>query len=286
MTYLPVDKMKDSYGTCYLVATPIGNLEDMSFRAIRILKEVDIIAAEDTRHTKKLLNHYEISNKMLSYHQHNERDRSEELVEILKEGKSIAIVSDAGTPGISDPGAVMAKRCHEESINITIIPGACAAIGALVISGMASDKFSFYGFLPSDKKSRKQALEEIDKLNLTTILYEAPHRLLKTLRELIDSIGDRQVTLVKELTKIHETIWKGSISRAISSFDERLPKGEYVILIEGSQERKEESFWKGFSLDEHMAYYMEKGISKKDAVKLIAKDKKLPKREIYDYFMK
>ncbi|SHE39174.1 16S rRNA (cytidine(1402)-2'-O)-methyltransferase [Alkalibacter saccharofermentans] len=282
--YSQADKMKSAYGICYLVATPIGNLEDMSFRAVRILAEADLIAAEDTRHTKKLLNHYDIGARLISYHQHNEIDRSNQLVEMLKEGQTIAIVSDAGTPGISDPGAIMARRCHEEGINITVIPGACAAIGALVVSGMSTDKFSFCGFLPSNKKSRKKALEEIGKLKLTVILYEAPHRLIKTLKELEDSLGDREITLVKELTKLHETIWKGSISRAIIHYEENLPKGEFVLLIEGSSQ-EEKGFWDTMTLEEHMEHYLEEGISKKEAVKLIAKDRGIPKREVYDRFM-
>ncbi|NTW71854.1 MAG: 16S rRNA (cytidine(1402)-2'-O)-methyltransferase [Eubacteriaceae bacterium] len=273
-------------GVCYLVATPIGNLEDMTFRAVRILSEVDLIAAEDTRHTVKLLNHFHISTRMVSYHEHNEKDRSGYLVGELLEGRNVAIVSDAGTPGISDPGHEMVTRCIEEGITVTGIPGACAAIDALVISGLDTKKFTFLGFLSPDKKTRGKEIEEMKGYEDTLILYEAPHKITRTMKALYEYLGEREIVLVRELTKIHETIWRGNISRAIIYLEEKLPRGEYVILIKGEKLAKEEPFWSELNLDQHMAYYIDQGIARKDAVKNIAKDRNAQKRVIYDYFMK
>lgn len=281
-----MDGDKTIRGTLYLVSTPIGNLEDMTFRGIRILQEADFIAAEDTRHTRKLLQHYDIQTPMISYHQHNEKKRSEELTSLLEEGKSIALVSDAGTPGISDPGEVLVRSCIESGIDVSIIPGANAAISALVISGLSTKSFTFFGFLSADKKEKKRQLEQLKGMSGSAILYEAPHRLLKTLKLLLEEIGDVSVALVKELTKIHETVWRGNISRAIIELEEQRPRGEYVVILEIDNFREMSAVWEEWTLDEHMEHYKLQGLTKKEAVKLIAKDRNVPKREIYDYFMK
>ncbi|MBF7096062.1 16S rRNA (cytidine(1402)-2'-O)-methyltransferase [Alkalibacter mobilis] len=278
--------MENTGGILYIVSTPIGNLEDISLRALRILKEVGLIAAEDTRHSKKLLNHYEINTKIVSYHQHNERDRTEELIKVLKNGESVALISDAGTPGISDPGHEIVKRCIEEGIDVTGVPGPCAAIDALVISGLDTSKFTFYGFLSKDKKERKRQIEEMGTQRSTVILYESPHRIEKTLALIKEILGDINIAMVKELTKIHEKVWSGNISRAIIYFAEEKPRGEYVLLLEVKDAFEQKEFWAGMTLDMHMDYYLVQGTSKKDAVKLVAKDRGLPKREVYEYFMK
>lgn len=273
-------------GILYLVATPIGNLEDFSYRGVRILQEVNCIAAEDTRHSRKLLQHYDIKTPMISYHQHNEQQRSQDILARLKAGESIALVSDAGTPGISDPGEILVRRCAEENITVTAIPGANAGINALILSGFSTKTFSFLGFLSTDKKESRRQLDHLKSLWGTGILYEAPHRLKKTLQILLDELGDIPIALVKELTKIHETVWRGTISRAILYVNEKPPKGEFVLVLSLENEGKEDVFWKDWSLEEHMAFYENQGISRKDAVKRIASDRNVPKRDIYDRFMK
>ena len=271
-------------GKLYLVATPIGNLEDITLRALRILKEVDYIAAEDTRNTLKLLNHFEIKKPLISNHRHNEEDRENILIEKLKEGKNIAVVSDAGTPGISDPGEVIVKRAIEEEIDIIPIPGACAAINALIASGLDTKEFVFLGFLPLNKKLRKEKLEEIKNENKTIIIYEAPHKIKDSLYDLKNVIGDRKIVLARELTKIHEEFIRGNIDDIIEK-SENL-KGEMILLIEGSDKINNENILNNLSLDEHYNVYEKQGLDKKEIIKKIAKDIGVNKNEIYQYFIK
>lgn len=271
-----------NYGTLYLVATPIGNLEDITYRAIRILSEVDIIAAEDTRQTLKLLNHFQISKPLISYHRHNEELRLEALINKLLEGKSIAVVTDAGTPGISDPGEVIVKEAIKKNIKVFSIPGACALINALVVSGLDTKEFSFYGFLPTNKKLRRKKLENIKNDDKTTIIYEAPHRLITSLKEIQKELGNREIVVAKELTKIHETLYRGTISDVLTQIEE--PKGEYIILIKGEKNDKENELLT-LSLEEHYKHYEIQGLSKKEIIKKIAKDRKVNKNEIYQYFL-
>ena len=270
-------------GTLYLVATPIGNLEDITLRAIRILKEVDQIAAEDTRHTLKLLNHLEISKPMISYHRHNEEVRCDNLIKELKIGKNIALVSDAGTPGICDPGEEIIKKCIEEDITIVPIPGACAMINALIASGISTKEFTFIGFLPLNKKTRKEKLEEIKNSNKTIILYEAPHKLKSTLEDLEKILEKRKIVLARELTKIHEEYIRGTIKEIISKTENI--KGEFVLIIEGSS-KKEKNELNDLTLEEHYSFYEKQGLEKKEIIKKIAKDRNVNKNEIYQYFIK
>ena len=256
-------------GKLYLVATPIGNLEDITLRALRILKEVDYIAAEDTRNTLKLLNHFEIKKPLISNHRHNEEDRENSLIEKLKDGKNIAVVSDAGTPGISDPGEVIAKRAIEENIEVIPIPGACAAINALIASGLNTKEFVFFGFLPLNKKLRKEKLEEIKNENKTIIIYEAPHKIKDSLNDLKNVVGDRKIVLARELTKIHEEFIRGNIDEIIEK-SENL-KGEMILLIEGNNEINNENILNNLSLEEHYNVYEKQGLDKKEIIKKIAK---------------
>jgi len=262
-------------GKLYLVATPIGNLEDITLRAINILKEVDLIAAEDTRHSLKLLNHLEISKPLISYHRHNEEVKKEELINKLLEGKNVAVVTDAGTPGISDPGEEIVKAAIKNNIEVTPIPGACAAINALIVSGLSTKEFVFLGFLPLNKKLRNSKLEEIKNETKTIIIYEAPHKLKTTLEDLKDILENRKITIVKELTKIHEKVIRGSIEEVIKECEN--PKGEYIILIEGAQEKKDENELNNLSLEEHYKYYEKKGLAKKDIIKKIVNAKEIEK---------
>ena len=271
-------------GKLYLVATPIGNLEDITLRALRILKEVDYIAAEDTRNTLKLLNHFEIKKPLISNHRHNEEDRENSLIEKLKDGKNIAVVSDAGTPGISDPGEVIAKRAIEENIEVIPIPGACAAINALIASGLNTKEFVFFGFLPLNKKLRKEKLEEIKNENKTIIIYEAPHKIKDSLNDLKNVVGDRKIVLARELTKIHEEFIRGNIDEIIEK-SENL-KGEMILLIEGNNEINNENILNNLSLEEHYKFYENQGLDKKEIIKKIAKDRGVNKNEIYQYFLK
>ena len=274
--------MEQEKGELYLVATPIGNLEDITLRAIRVLQEVDLIAAEDTRHTLKLLNHLNIKKPMISYHRHNEEVKTEELLAQVKEGKNIAIVTDAGTPGISDPGEEIVKEAILQGIEIIPIPGACALINALIVSGLDTKEFSFFGFLSIHTKIKQKQIEKIQQENKTVILYEAPHKLRKTLKSLQDRLGDISIVAVKELTKIHEKVYRGKISQVLEELEEEL-KGEFVILL--SKQEKEERDWNTISLEEHYSYYQEKGMEKKEIIKQIAKDRKQSKNEIYQYFI-
>ena len=269
-------------GVLYLVATPIGNMEDITYRAIRVLKEVDLIAAEDTRQILKLLNHFEISKPLISYHRHNEKDRVDLLIEKLKNGKKIAVVSDAGTPGICDPGEEIVKNAIANRIKIVPIPGACALINALIASGLDTKEFSFYGFLPTNKKLRKQKFEELIEESKTIIIYEAPHRLLSTISEISNILGNREIVVAKELTKIHENFYRGNTNEILEKIGE--PKGEYIIIIKGEKTMKE-NVLNSLTLEQHYEYYEKKGLDKKEIIKKIAKDRKVNKNEIYKKFI-
>lgn len=273
-------------GKLYLVATPIGNLDDITIRALNVLKEVDLIAAEDTRHTLGLLNHFEISKPLISYYKQTEKARSEILIEKLKEGKNIAVVSDAGTPGISDPGEEIVKVAIENNIEIVPIPGACALINALIASGLSTREFLFVGFLSAVKKEKKEKLEEIKYETRTLILYEAPHKLKGTLELILELLGDRKIVLARELTKIHEEFIRDNVGTILKRIDEI--KGEFVILIEGSSISKKEveaNNINSLSLEEHYSMYENQGLSKKEIIKKIAKDRNVNKNEIYQYFI-
>lgn len=273
-------------GKLYLCATPIGNLEDMTFRGIRILNEVDLIAAEDTRHTIKLLNHYEIKTKMTSYHEHNKYEKGPRLLQKLLEGKNIAIVTDAGTPGISDPGEELVKLCIENGIEVTSAPGAVAAITALIISGMPTRRFLFEGFLPNDKKEKKFILENLKNEIRTIIIYEAPHRLKQTLRLLSITIGDREIAITRELTKKYEEVIQTTINKAIEKYETEIPRGEFAIIIKGLDieevKNQQKESWDVYTIEEHLEVYINKGIEKKEAIKLVSKDRGIPKREVYN----
>ena len=270
-------------GKLFIVATPIGNLEDITLRALNVLKNVDLIAAEDTRHTLKLLNHFEISKPLISNHRHNEDGKSNILIEKLKEGLDIALVSDAGTPGICDPGEAIIKKCIEEQIEVIPIPGACAMINALIASGIDTKEFIFLGFLPLNKKTRKEKLEEIKLSNKTIILYEAPHKLISTLKDLKEILENRQVVLARELTKIHEEFIRGNIEEIIK-LAENL-KGEMVLIIEKSNKIENKNNFENLSLEEHYKIYENQGLEKKEIIKKIAKDRGLNKNEIYQKFV-
>lgn len=272
-------------GTIYLVATPIGNLDDITLRAINVLKEVDYIAAEDTRHSLKLLNHLNISKPLISYHRHNEEVKTEILIEKLKDNKNIALITDAGTPGISDPGEEVVKQAIKNNIKIVPIPGACAFVNALICSGLDTTEFNFLGFLPLNKKNRKQQLEKIKNANSTTILYEAPHKLLTTLKDLEEITEKRKIVLAKEITKIHEEFIFGTATELLEKIEN--PKGEFVILIEKSNELETNNlnFLNNLSLEEHYKYYLEQGLEKNEIIKKIAKDRNVKKNEIYQKFI-
>ena len=270
-------------GKLYIVATPIGNLEDITLRALKVLKEVDIIAAEDTRNTLKLLNHYEISKPLISYHRHNEEIKADSLIEKLKMGENIAIVSDAGTPGISDPGEVVIKEAIKNNIEVIPIPGACAAINALICSGLDTKEFVFYGFLPLNKKLRKEKLSEIQNETMTSIIYEAPHKLKNTLEDLKEFLGERKVVLAREITKIHEEFLRGNIDEILNKSDSL--KGEMIILVEGAEEKEKENPLNDLSIEDHYLYYENQGLSKKDIIKRISKDRNVNKNEIYMKFL-
>lgn len=274
-------------GILYLVATPIGNLEDMTYRAVRILSEVDLIAAEDTRNSIKLLNHFEIKTPMTSYHEHNKYEKAEELVAKLQAGVNIAVITDAGTPGISDPGEELVGQCYEAGITVVPVPGACAAINALIASGLPTRRFAFEAFLPTDKKERRAVMQELKSETRTMIIYEAPHRLVKTLNELADILGDREATVCRELTKKHETFFKTMLAKAYEHYLEHEPKGECIIVIRGlSHEELEDEArrqWDNLTVTEHIEMYMSQGMDKKEATKQVAKDRGVPKRDIYEY---
>lgn len=272
-------------GTLYLCATPIGNLEDMTFRCIRILKEADLIAAEDTRNSIKLLNHFGIKTPMTSYHEYNKAGKGQKLMERLKAGENIALITDAGTPGISDPGEDLVRMCREEDIPVTAVPGAAACITALTISGLPTRRFAFEAFLPSDKKECGMILKEMENESRTMVVYEAPHRLTRTLKVLRETLGNRRISICRELTKKHEEVFKTTFDEALSYYEKQKPRGECVIVIEGKSREElasdDRARWEGLSVEAHMEYYMEAGMGKKDAMKQVARDRGVGKREIY-----
>lgn len=272
-------------GILYLCATPIGNLEDMTFRAVRVLKEVDLIAAEDTRNSIKLLNHFEIKTPMTSYHEYNRVEKAHVLVEKLLSGKNIALITDAGTPGISDPGEELVFRCYEAGIIVTSLPGCCACVTALTLSGLSTRRFAFEAFLPQDKKELHYILEELKQETRTMIIYEAPHRLVKTLYLLEQTLGNRRVTVCRELTKRHETVFCTTLQEAALHYEEEAVRGECVLVIEGKSKediiQEEQLSWMKLSVQEHMELYLEQGLDRKEAMKRVAADRGVGKREIY-----
>mgnify|MGYP000342780709 CR=1 FL=1 len=277
-------------GTLYLCATPIGNLGDMTPRVVETLQTVDVIAAEDTRNSIKLLNHFDIHTPMTSYHEYNKVEKAHQLVGQLLNGQNIALITDAGTPAISDPGEVLVRMCQEQSVPVTSLPGPAACITALTLSGLPTRRFAFEAFLPMDKKERKEVLEELVNETRTIILYEAPHKLVRTLRDLRETLGNRRMTLCRELTKKHETAFHSTIDDLIAHYEKEKPLGECVLVIEGKsrQELKEEAVasWEEISIEEHMEIYEKQGMSRKDAMKQVAKDRGVSKRDIYSYLMK
>lgn len=276
-------------GKLYLCATPIGNLEDITYRVLRILKEADIIAAEDTRHSIKLLNHFDIHTPMTSYHEYNKVDKAKYLVSLIQEGKNIAVITDAGTPGISDPGEELVRQCFEAGIEVSSIPGAAACITAITMSGLNTRRFAFEAFLPSDKKERNLILDELKNETRTMIIYEAPHHLRNTLNDLESVLGDRKITICRELTKKYEEACQLTIKQMIDKYNNVEPKGEYVLVIEGKsfeEKIKEEvQDWLSLSVEEHMNYYINQGMDKKEAMKKVAKDRGVSKRDIYKEFI-
>lgn len=277
-------------GKLYLVATPIGNLEDMTYRAVRVLSEVDVIAAEDTRNSIKLLNHFEIKTPMTSYHEYNKYDKAKVLVEKMQQGQNVAVITDAGTPGISDPGEELVRQALAAELEVTPVPGACACISALISSGLSTRRFAFEAFLPYDKKDRTRVLEEMKRETRTMVMYEAPHKLKKTLAELMEALGDRHITLAREITKKHETIEPMMLSQAIARYEGEDPRGEFVIVIEGLDvkklEEEKKSSFEAMSVEEHVQTYVDQGMSKKDAIKQAAVDRGVPKRDVYNAVMK
>lgn len=270
----------------YLVATPIGNLEDITLRALRILKEVDIIAAEDTRQTAKLLNHYDIKKPMISYHEHNKKSKGEEIIKLLLDGKSVALVSDAGMPSVSDPGEDLVRLCIENSIEVVPIPGPSASLTALSISGLSTSQFVFIGFLPVKGKERNEILEKLANEEKTIILYEAPHRLIDTLKDLRSFVGNRRISISRELTKKFEETIRCNLDEAIEEFSTRNIKGEFVLVLEGKSpeaiERERKQMWADVSIKEHIIMYMDKGLSKKEAIALVAKERGISKKDVYN----
>ena len=276
------DKNQIIGGVLYLVATPIGNLSDISERALKVLREVDIVAAEDTRNTGKLLAYFGISKPMISYFEHNKRERGEVILEKLKYGQSCALVTDAGTPAISDPGEDLVRLCAENDVTVTSIPGCCAVINALALSALSTGRFCFEGFLSTNKNERYDRLNEIKNDTRTTIFYEAPHKLLKTLSDILDVFGERKISLCRELTKLNEEVMRTTLSKAIEYYESNAPRGEYVLVIEGcTQKALENEFWSKMSIDEHVDFYVNQGLKKMDAIKAVAKDRSLPKNEVY-----
>lgn len=277
-------------GTLFLCATPIGNLGDMTPRVVETLRAVDIIAAEDTRNSIKLLNHFDIHTPMTSYHEYNKVEKARQLVEQLSEGQNVALITDAGTPAISDPGEVLVRMCQESGIPVTSLPGPAACITALTLSGLPTRRFCFEGFLPSDKKEKREVLEELSQESRTIILYEAPHHLVRTLDELYKVLGDRDVTLCRELTKKFESVMPTTLSKALEYYNDQEPKGEYVLVLRGrsrEEKRREEiTAWESMSIEEHMTHYQERGLDSKEAMKMVAKDRGVGKREIYAYLHK
>ncbi len=276
-------------GRLYLCATPIGNLEDITLRVLTTLKEVDLIAAEDTRHSIKLLNHFQIKTPMTSYHEYNKFDKAKYLVEQMKQGIQLALITDAGTPGISDPGEELVKQCYEAGIEVTSLPGPAACITALTMSGLETRRFCFEAFLPPDKRERQRILEELSRETRTIILYEAPHHLVKTLEELFLCLGERQITICRELTKRHEEADKTTLTQAMKRFGAEEPRGEFVIVIQGksaeAMNQEMQKSWESISIEEHMKRYQDQGMDQKNAMKAVAKDRGIRKRDIYQYLL-
>lgn len=282
-----MDTKNKEAGELFLCATPIGNLEDMPVRAVRIMKEADLIAAEDTRNSIKLINHFEIDTPMTSYHEYNKVDKAKVLVDKMLAGQTVALITDAGTPGISDPGEELVRQAVQAGINVTSVPGPAACINALIISGLPTRRFVFEAFLPSDKKERAAVLEELSHETRTMIIYEAPHRLCRTLAELAEVLGgDRQIAVCKELTKRYETVYRSDIKGAVDYYNANEPRGEYVLVIAGLNRediiRDKQDAWKEMPLEEHLKHYESQGIERREAIKLVAKDRGVPKREIYN----
>jgi len=277
-------------GKLYLCATPIGNLEDITLRVLRTLKEVDLIAAEDTRHSIKLLNHYDIRTPMTSYHEYNKVEKAQYLVGKLKEGQSVALITDAGTPAVSDPGEELVRQCYETGIEVTSLPGPAACITALTLSGLPTRRFAFEAFLPAENRERQRVLEELKDETRTILLYEAPHHLLRTMKELMQFLGDRKFTLCRELTKKHETAWQTTFSEAIARYDGEEPRGECVLVIEGKSPKEllweEQQDWREMSVKEHVAYYESRGMERKEAMRLAARDRGVSRRDIYQSLLK
>ena len=276
-------------GKLFLCATPIGNLEDITFRVLRTLKEVDLIAAEDTRNSIKLLNHFEIHTPMTSYHEYNKIEKAHVLIEKMLAGMDIALITDAGTPGISDPGEELVSMCYEAGIEVTSLPGPAACITALTLSGIPTRRFAFEAFLPSEKKERRMVLEELSNEIRTIVLYEAPHRLVRTLGELYETLGDRRAALCRELTKKHETAFRTTIKGLLDFYEKEKPLGECVLVIEGKSrleiQKESQKAWEKMSIEEHMEFYESQGNMRKDAMKLVAKDRGMTKREVYQYLL-
>lgn len=272
-------------GILYLCATPIGNLEDITYRAVRVLKEVDLIAAEDTRHTKRLLNHLDINTPLTSYHEHNKVTKGSILIEKLKEGLNIALVTDAGTPGISDPGEDLVRLAYENNIAVTPIPGASAVISGLIVSGLSTRRFVFEGFLPTDNKGRRERLSKLSKEDRTIVLYEAPHRLYKTLEALYEALGNRNISIIREITKQYEEVKICTIKEGIEYYKDAQAKGEFVLVIEGISDEEineiEIKKWENIEIDEHFKLYIDEGKTQKEAMKQVAKDRGISKREVY-----
>ncbi len=272
-------------GKLFLCATPIGNLEDITYRVLRTLKEVDLIAAEDTRNSIKLLNHFEIKTPMTSYHEYNKIEKAYQLVDKMREGKNIALITDAGTPGISDPGEDLVRICYEEGIEVTSLPGPAACITALTMSGLPTRRFAFEAFLPREKKERALVLEQLKNETRTIILYEAPHHLVKTLEELLETLGNRKIAVCRELTKRYEEKTLAFISEMLDFYKENEPRGEYVLVLEGKSfetiAEEEKKNWEAMTIEEHMAVYEGQGIDRKEAMKLVAKDRGISKRDVY-----
>ena len=277
-------------GILYLCATPIGNLGDMTPRVVETLGQVDLIAAEDTRNSIRLLNHFQIRTPMTSYHEYNKVEKAYTLIAKLKEGQNIALVTDAGTPAVSDPGEVLVQMCMQEGIRVTSLPGACACITALTLSGLKTRRFCFEAFLPADKKERGMILKELSEETRTIILYEAPHHLKKTLQELFDTLGDRRITLCRELTKKFEEVMPTTLAESICYYEKEAPRGEYVLVIEGKslgdKEKEKKTDWQEISIEEHMEMYEKKGLERKECMKAVARDRGISKREVYKYLLK
>lgn len=274
-------------GKIYLVPTPIGNLGDITLRALEVLKSVDLIAAEDTRQSLKLLNHFNIKKSLISYHKHNEQGKSEELIDRVRNGENIAVISDAGTPGISDPGSIILKKCIENGIDVEVLPGATAFTTAIIYSGLDTSAFIFRGFLPRENKEKKEFVESLKDRRETIIFYESPYRVIDTLIFLKENFGNRNIAVCRELTKLHEEIYRGSLEEAICYFNDNIPKGEFVLVLQGKslEEIRNENVakWEDMSIKDHIIYFINQGMSKKDAIKQVSKDRELPKSEVYKH---